>query len=353
MKLNVKLFRDAQAGENAGGETDPLDLAPAYDTGGDEDENNDQGEGESAPPEDKNDKNQAPPNDEQQEKQTENTAPVVDWRESIKAADKYEALKELGYDEFTIGMLKYKDETGEFTPYVEAKTVDYTKMEADHLFKLELKKAHPTYSEKAIDLLFNRQQNEKYYLDREDYPEDSDEAIVGQELRQADAENLRKKFIDEQGKFKAPERQADAEAQQREQAEQVRQQKIQKEFLEHPAVKGLQEKKSISFGDGEGSFSYPVKELEPIIQSSLNTFLQSEHQSLEKVNVQDFLESMVIASNLADWKKKFAEHNQAIMHRKVQDELQNRQSPNNTPENNEGELTPAQELARYGRYSTR
>ena len=79
--------------------------------------------------------------------QTTETALPPTWQQSLKGVDKYEALKELGYDDFTLNMLKYKDTAGDFTPYLAAKTVDYTKMSPEQLFKQDLAKQNPGMSE--------------------------------------------------------------------------------------------------------------------------------------------------------------------------------------------------------------
>ncbi len=270
-----------------------------------------------------------------------------DWKEALKTADKYEALKEMGYDDFTIGMLKYKEETGDFAPYIEAKSVDYTKMDATELFKRDIRKNHPTLSEGALNTMLKKRQ-EQYCLDREDYPENSEEAILGQELLAADADKLRKDFIAEQNKFKAPERQPDVNAQQREAADKVRQEKLTTEVMADPVFKGLHDNKSISFGEGEGSFNFPIADVDPVIQNVLASVFQSGKENLQGINIANYVKSVAIAGDLDNFLLKYGEHHTALEHKRMQDEFQNRKPGDQHTTKEPGVLTAAENLAKNG-----
>lgn len=281
------------------------------------------------------------------EKPAEITA--TDWKEALKKADKYEALKELGYDDFTIGMLKYKEQTGDVTPYLQVKTVDYTKMTPEQLIKQDMIKANPGMSDKALNFKFNKEISEKYYLNRDDYPEDSDEAIYGQEQLRLDGEAKRKSFIEEQDKFKAPEPQPDLDATKREAELQQQKAALGSAVMNNDATKTLQTAKSLVFGEGEESFNYPITDVQPLVDTALNTILNSGRTDLSGVDMNVFYKQLAYGSNPAAFETAFAKHHQALAKKKFQSELQNVTPVSGGVPEIEKDLTPAQQLARYGK----
>lgn len=247
---------------------------------------------------------------------------TADWKTALKAGvDKYEVLKELGYDDFTIGMLKYGEQTKDYTPYLQVKTVDYTKMTPEQLIKMDLKEKNPGMSEKALEFKFNKEISEKYYLNRDDYPEDSDEAIYGQEQLRLDGEQKRKAFIEEQDKFKAPEPTPDLDATKREAELQQKREALGNSILNNEATKSLQKTNTITFGEGEESFNYPVADPKALVDVALNTIINSGRTDLNGVDLQLFYKQL--AKGHPDWEKSFADHLKAIHKNQFQSELQN------------------------------
>lgn len=276
---------------------------------------------------------------------------AVDWKSALKKVDKYEALKELGYDDFTIDLLKYKEKTGDFTPYLQVKTVDYLKMTPEQLLKTDLQKQNAGMSEKALEFKFKKEFNEKYYLDRDEYREDSDEAVYGQEQLRLDAEAKRKQFIEEQAIFKAPEPKPDTSAQERETALNELQGKQKEVVLNNPVTKTLQSAKSIQFGQGEESFNYPIENVDPIINGAVSTLQGSDTTEVTEAQMHNFYQSLAIAADLPGFLKKYGDHQFALAKKKFQAEVGNI-TPVNTAGviDQEQNLTPAQQLARNGRF---
>lgn len=248
---------------------------------------------------------------------------ATDWKQALKSADKYEALKELGYDDFTINMLKYKEGTGDFLPYLQAKTVDYTKMTPAQLLKLDLQKQNPGMSERALDFKFKKDFETKYYQDRDEFPEDSDEAVFGEEQLRLDSEAKRKQFIEEQEAFKAPEPKADPDASRKAVELEQKQTQLRNFVLDSPLTKSLQTVKSISFGEGEESFNYPIKDSQGLIDSALNSVLSASDAELTPDNLQKFYAALAIGNDVQGFIKAHADHYKSLGHKKVQDELQN------------------------------
>lgn len=274
------------------------------------------------------------------EKPAEVTA--VDWKAALKTADKYEALKELGYDDFTIGMLKYKEQTGDYTPYLEVKTVDYSKMTPEQILKLKIQNENKGMAEKALNFKINKELNEKYYLNREDYPEDSEEAIYGQEQMRFDGEAQRKQFIESQKQFKAPEPQPDLDATNREAELQRQRAAIGESVMNNPFTKSLQENKYITIGKGEESFHYPVEDVKSLVDTALNSIVNSGYTDISKLNMETFIKQLIIGKDVDAYEKAIADNALNLSKKKLQDELQNR-----TPINNQ-QLEPPAAKKDYG-----
>jgi hypothetical protein len=342
MKVILHRNADADTTGGGGGEQNPEIVLPTYQHDNNpaaeeevvNDNPDDQKPGEEKPgetqkPGDTNGGDQNP--GEQKPAETTEVKPAnvsaTDWKAALKTADKYEALKELGYDDWTIDMLKYKEATGNVDAYVDAKRVDYTKLDSLELIKMDLRKKYSKLSEGAFQTLVKKETS-KYYLDRDDYSEDSEEAVLGKELMDADAEEVRNKFIEDQKKFKAPEKQPDAEAQQQAVKDQERRGTLHGLVMANPAVKLLQEKKTITTGTGEDSFTYAINDEAPLIQSVVNTLMDSDRTNLDGLNLPAFVESLVYASD-PNYRIKLAEHHQAIGRRKLQAEMKNADSPDN------------------------
>ena len=270
---------------------------------------------------------------------------TVDWKSALKTADKWEALKELGYDDFTIGMLKYKEQTGDYTPYLQVKTVDYTKMTPEQILKTDLRKQYPDMSEKALNFKYNKEATEKYYLNREDYPEGSDEAEIGQELMKIDAEQKRKAFIEEQNKFKAPEPQPDLDATKREADLQQQQAALGNLVMNNEATTSLQKSKSIVFGQGEESFTYPIADPQSLVDTAMNTILNSGRTDLTGVDLNLFYKQL--AKGQPGWDKAYADHITALAKANFQKEI-----GNITPVGSGEPVTPPAVEKDYG-YKTR
>lgn len=276
-------------------------------------------------------------------------AETPDWKATIKGVDKYEALEALGYDKFSINLLKYREKTGNVTPYLEVKSVDYEKMSPEQIMKVSLQKSNPGMSVKALEFKFNKELREKYYLDRDDYPENSDEAIYGEEQMRLDAEQQRKALIAEQNDFKAPEVSADLQDTAKQAQLQQQRAEIGNKVVSDDATVKLKESKALTFGKGEASFSYPIPDVQGLIDTALSTILSSGRTDLNGVNIGVFYKQLAYGQDPEAFEREFAKHHQAIGRKGVQSGLQNIAPPVGTIPDVTPDLTPAQQLRMHGR----
>jgi len=246
-----------------------------------------------------------------------------DWKKEIENIDRRELLKAKGLDDFAIDLIEYREKTGDLTPYLEVKTVDYTKMSPEELLKSDMRKQNPGMSDKALNFKLTKELNEKYFLDRETYPEGSEEAEFGQEQLRLDAEKLRQGFIENQSKFKAPEVQPDTAAIQREAALQQQREQLKASVVSNEVTQALKTQKSITFGQGEESFNYPVENIDAIIENAKDVLVNSGRTDLNGVDLKEFYEALVIAQNKNQFLDAYGKHREALAHKKFQSTLQN------------------------------
>lgn len=313
---------------------------------GQAEQNEEQAEGEQQQAE-----GQAAESETEGEQQQAEAAEPVDWKTQIKDVDKWEVLSTLGFDEFSIGMLKYKEKTGDVTPYLEAKTVDYTKMSPEQLLRLDLKKKNEGMSERALNIKLKKEIEDKYCLDRELHPEDSDEAVLGQEQLRLDAEQVRKAFIENQKSFKEPESLPDLDATRKEAEMQQLKASLGNGIMNDAATVNLKKAKTLTFGKGEASFNYPIKNVQPLIDAALTTIVESGRKDLKGINLNTFYKQLTYGSDPDGFEKEWADHIEAVAKKKFQKGIQNVKPKTTNPSKTEEEdLTPAQQLARHGRY---
>lgn len=246
-----------------------------------------------------------------------------DWKKLVKEVDKYEVLKEAGFDDFEIDMLKYKEKTGDLTPYLAVKTVDYAKWTPEQLLRADLAKQNVGMSEKALEFKLKKEFESKYYTNRDDYPEDSDEAIYGAEQLRLDSDAKRKQFIEEQATFKAPEPKADPDASRKAEEFQQRQEKQKSFVIDNPITKTLLTAKEITIGQGEGSFTFPISDPQQIINEAVKAASNADAADMSPEQLQKFFQVMAIGQNVAAFTEGAIQHGRSLGVKKVADEIQN------------------------------
>ena len=95
-------------------------------------------------------------------------------------------------DDFIKGVVDYYEKTGDLTPYLQAKLVNYDEIDPQTLLREELRKQFPTLSDKAFDRVYQQEIVDKYRIDPNRYEDEDVE--VGLELLNAKAMELRAKL---------------------------------------------------------------------------------------------------------------------------------------------------------------
>ena len=281
-------------------------------------------------------------------------SPVFNLDEELKKTDKWETLKKLGFDDFEIGLLKYKAETGDLAPYLEVKTVDYSKMSDEQMMKYHLRKENPDLSDTAFDQLYKEEVTDKYLLDAEVHGVATAELRKYQLKKAADA--LRKSSIEGQAKFKAPEKLIDDSAQKIQKANEDKIREY-KEFVDsNDNTKALLKDKKLVFGTGDASFNYTVDNPQAIVETLHQPQLLFKDLVDDKgnVDVAKFNKAKAYMANMDGIEKMLIDHGKTLGTKEYIDGLQNPSKKAGDPAINlEPELTPAQALAKNGKIRVR
>jgi len=122
-------------------------------------------------------------------------------------------------DDFIKGLVEYYNETGDVSAYIEAKNVDFSSMSDLDVVRHNMRRQYSDMSEKNFERLFRREVVDKYQLDASRY--DDEEVELGEELLKTEASKLREDLIENQKRFKAPEREAQPQVDSTAQAQEV------------------------------------------------------------------------------------------------------------------------------------
>jgi hypothetical protein len=196
--------------------------------------------------------------------------PVVETKDPV-VAEKAPEVKVDPYnfkDDFIKGVVEFYEKTGDITPYLQAKLVDFNQMSDEEIMRRSLREQYPDVSDKAFDRLFKQQVIDKYKLDPDEYGEDDFE--LGTELLKSEASKARQKYVDWQNSFKAPEPTSD-NTQAQAQAEALEtMQKFEQSVKSHELTKSILENKRLTIKVGEDEFAYEIPEPDAIVDMTVD-----------------------------------------------------------------------------------
>jgi hypothetical protein len=254
--------------------------------------------------------------------------PIKDWRETVsnddlinevkKKLDRTALLKAAGIDDEVIKAIEYKESNGgNWDEYLQVKGTDYEKIGFEKLIEMDLREKYKGLDNNKFNIVL-KNELKKYNLDRNDYEEDSEEAILGGIMLEKDAAAIKAKYIEKQNSLKAPEKIPDNTAQVREQF----QQQVAATVRNSETVKNLSAKNLISFGEGEEVFNYEIKDARQLIDTAIS--VASNNDSLpDEAQIRETIEGLALFANKAEITKALINHGKILGERAVRKEAAN------------------------------
>jgi len=190
--------------------------------------------------------------------------PVVD--QPAPAESKSEpAPKDYSFkDDFIKGVVEFYEKTGDLTPYLQAKTVDFTQMSDEEILRKNLREQYSDLSEKAFDRLYKQQVVDKFKIDADEWGEEDSE--LGRELLKVEASKIREQYLQWQKNFQAPEPEMNNElAQVQEQL-----QKFEQEVRSSDFTKNVLEGKKLTIKTADGEFNYELSQPESLLDMTID-----------------------------------------------------------------------------------
>lgn len=234
-------------------------------------------------------------------------------------------------DNFIKDVVEYYEKTGDLTPYLEAKLVDYDKMSDEDILRRQLRKENSTLSEKAFQRLFDNEMK-KYNLDPEEF--DSEDVELKREIMQAKAQKLRETWKSEQEQFKAPETKPSED-------EQAIIDKYNREVSSNAFVKQATKNGKFDISVGEESYTYEVENPDELANSLYDDKAIFRNMWSEEgdFNFQNYLMTVEFAKDPQKFIERMVAFGKSSGADKVLDDLENPteiKTPDRTPANSTG-----------------
>jgi hypothetical protein len=186
----------------------------------------------------------------------------ADWRELVKKQPEADVLKHFGLDEKMINFLSRWRNGEDLKDYLEAATVDYSKMSNEEVLRRHLMKDFGMLSAEDFEEVYRMKVIEQYKLD----PEVFDEKDVrrGKLMLGVDADKIRQEFTKNQQEllFSKPPVPDNSAAEQAAQEEAMRQAQQVQAYRDHVQnnqfTKDLLANNLLKIGDGDKAFNLEV-----------------------------------------------------------------------------------------------
>lgn len=234
--------------------------------------------------------------------------------DNIEYLDWKQILKNEGYDDFSLGALEYYKSTGDLTPYIEAKSVDYEKMPDEEILRRDLRRAYSELSDDDFDLLYRTKVVDRFRLD--DTYGDDEQRVGRIELKYA-AKDVRDKFIEEQKKFAPPK------------VEEANQQEDMTKWFESvkadPATQQLLSGKRVSSSTGANFEVDPNTILDQTYDT--NKFFQNFVGSNGQTDLNKWYKTLAFVNNMEAYEKTIWDSARAEGKREMFDEIKNPTKP--------------------------
>lgn len=161
-------------------------------------------------------------------------------------------------DDFIKGVVEFYEKTGDLTPYLQAKTVDFTQMSDEEIVRRNLREQYSDLSEKAFDRLYKQKVTDAFKLDADEWGEEDSE--LGRELLKSEAAKLRSQYQQWQQSFVAPEPEDNSQLLQQ----------FEMEVKANEFTQSLLNGKKISIRTAEGEFNYEIPQAESLVDMTID-----------------------------------------------------------------------------------
>lgn len=278
----------------------------------------------------------------------------VDWKDVLKQQPEVDVYKHLGLDEKMINFLSRWKGGEDLTDYLNAATMDYTKMSPDEIMRRYYQKEFSGLSGEDFEEVYKMKVTEYFKLDPDIF--DEKEVRRGKLLLNYEADKIRQDLIKKQqellfSKPPTPEPpQHEAEARKLE-AERQQAAVEYKGLIEKDAfTQELLNKKLMTIGDGEEAFNYEVA----APQEYLDVLFDPAKWSAKifnadgTPNVRKQILMAAIANDDTSFLTNYAKHHQKIGAKRAIEPIENASPTIGTTSNEGAPLDPAAALAKAG-----
>lgn len=161
-------------------------------------------------------------------------------------------------DDFIKGVVEFYEKTGDLTPYLQAKTVDFTQMSDEEIVRRNLREQYSDLSEKAFDRLYKQKVSDAFKLDADEWGEEDSE--LGRELLKSEAAKLRSQYQQWQQSFVAPEPEDNTQLLQQ----------FEQEVRSNALTQSLLSDRKISIKTADGEFNYEIPQAESLLDMTVD-----------------------------------------------------------------------------------
>lgn len=226
-------------------------------------------------------------------------------------------------DDFIKGVVEFYEKTGDITPYLQAKLVDFNGMSDTEVMRRSLREQYPDVSDKAFDRLYQQQVVEKYKLDADQWGED--DAELGKELLKSEATKLRQKYLDWQKGFMAPEPVVSQEAAQEEAQLQETLRQFESDVRSNKLTNQILGDKRIAIKIGDSEFNYELPDPNSMVDMTLdnNKFFQQFGSGDGQLDYSKWYKTVAYSQNPEQFEKALINYGKTLGREEVTKEIKN------------------------------
>jgi len=242
----------------------------------------------------------------------------IDWSKA-KINYNTETLK----DDFIKGVVEYYEKTGDLTPYLQAKLVDFNGMSDEEVMRRNLREQYPDVSDKAFDRLYKQQIVDKFKLDADEWgEEDSD---LGRELLKVEAAKARQKYLEWQQGFRAPEPVQSQEAQQEDLQVKEALRQFESSVKSSPLTNQILNDKRIAIKIGDSEFNYELPDAVSMVDMTLDNdkFFQQFAAGEGQLDYSKWYKTVAYSQNPELFEKALINYGKTLGREEVTKEIKN------------------------------